>query len=69
MLRGSCAVGQMIRNILGLCSLTVCIKKGQNFSLGHAGTQQPGGDQTLPLWLPHHTDNLKLTHEHFKLFL
>ena len=49
--------------------LTVCVKKGQNFPPSNAGPQQPGSDQALPLWLPHHTDDLKLLHKYFKLFL
>lgn len=52
-----------------MCFLTVCVKKGQNFPLSNAGTQQPGSDQALPLRLPHHTDDLQLMHKYLKLFL
>lgn len=52
-----------------VCFLTVRVKKGQNFPLSNAGTQQPGSDQALPLRLPHHTDDLQLMHKYFKLFL
>lgn len=52
-----------------VCLLTVRIKEGQDVPLSDAGTQQPGSDQAFPLWLPHHTDDLKLVHKHFKLLL
>lgn len=41
--------------------LTVCVQKGEHFSLRDAGTQQPGRDEALPLKLPHYLDNLQMT--------
>lgn len=44
------------------CVLTVCVEKGEDFSLSDAGTQEPGCDEALPLRLPDYTNDLQLTH-------
>lgn len=52
-----------LSNIVIVCFLTVSVEKGEDFPLSHAGTQQSGGDEALPLRLPHDANDLQLTHK------
>lgn len=57
------------QRVVGRWTLTVCIQEGEHLAARHAGSQQPGRDQPLPLRLPHHPHNLQLLHVAVQLVL